>query len=73
MVDSQGKSLDDVLEIGEPKQFTKLLTARASNNTGLWTIPVTVKDGVAKDKVGQLKNSKEILYAVAPRMQRIAM
>ena len=65
LVDSQGKSLDDVLEIGEPKQFTKLLTARASNNTGLWTIPVTVKDGVAKDKVGQLKNSKEILYAVA--------
>ena len=65
LVDSQGKSLDDVLEIGEPKQFTKLLTARASNNTGLWTIPVTVKDGVAKDKVGQLKNGKEILYAVA--------
>ena len=65
LVDSQGKSLDDVLEIGEPKQFTKLLTSRASNNTGLWTIPVTVKDGVAKDKVGQLKNSKEILYAVA--------
>ena len=65
LVDSQGKSLDDVLEIGEPKQFTKLLTTKAANTTGLWTIPVTVKDGVAKDRVGQLKDGKKILYAVA--------
>ena len=65
LVDSQGNNLDDILEIGEPKKYEKLLTVRASNNTGLWTIPVTVKDGVAKDKVGQLSNGAEILYAVA--------
>ena len=65
LVDSQGNNLDDILEIGEPKKYEKLLTVRASNNTGLWTIPVTVKDGVAKDKVGQLSDGAEILYAVA--------
>ena len=65
LVDSQGNNLDDILEIGEPKKYEKLLTVRASNNTGLWTIPVTVKEGVAKDKVGQLSNGAEILYAVA--------
>ena len=67
LVDSQGNNLDDILEIGEPKKYEKLLVSqtRATNNTGLWTIPVTVKDGVAKDKVGQLSNGKKILYAVA--------
>ena len=65
LVDSQGNNLDDILEIGEPKKYEKLLTVRSSNNTGLWTIPVTVKDGVAKDKVGQLSDGAEILYAVA--------
>ena len=66
LVDSQGNSLDDVLEIGEPKQFTKLLT-KAANTTGLWTIPVTVKNGVDKGAI-EKKNpadSKHILYAVA--------
>ena len=67
LVDSQGNDLDDILEIGEPKKYEKLLVSqsRATDNTGLWTIPVTVKDGVAKDKVGQLSNGKKILYAVA--------
>ena len=64
LVDSQGNSLDDVLEIGEPKQFTTLLT-KAASNTGLWTIPVTVKDGVAKDNVGKWSKGSQILYAVA--------
>ena len=65
LVDSQGNDLNDVLEIGEPKQYTELLT-RASKGTGLWTIPVNVKAGVASDKIEQLaKNNKHILYAVA--------
>ena len=69
LVDSQGNSLDDVLEIGEPKPFDKLLHSRAANNTGLWTIPVTVKAGVPANKIGQytmVRNTpKTILYAVA--------
>ena len=65
LVDSQGNDLNDVLEIGEPKQYTELLT-RASKGTGLWTIPVNVKAGVASDKIEQVaKNNKHILYAVA--------
>ena len=71
LVDSQGNSLDDILEIGEPKPFDKLLYAtRGSNNTGLWTIPVTVKAGVPKAKIGQITKDEDgfdadILYAVA--------
>ena len=69
LVDSQGNSLDDVLEIGEPKPFDKLLHSRAANNTGLWTIPVTVKAGVPANKIGHytmVRNTpKTILYAVA--------
>ena len=67
LVDSQGNNLDDIFEIGEPKPFVKLLS-RAANNTGLWTIPVTVKDGVKRGDI-EKKNpdepSKHILYAVA--------
>ena len=64
LVDSQGNDLDDVLEIGEPKQYTGLIT-RASKNTGLWTIPVTVKAGVAKDAIAKMKDNTFIAYAVA--------
>ena len=69
LVDSKGNNLDNVLEIGEPKPFDKLLYTRGSNNTGLWTIPVTVKAGVPASKIAQLTKvngaDKHILYAVA--------
>ena len=68
LVDSQGNDLDNVLEIGEPKQYTGLIT-RASKNTGLWTIPVTVKAGIARKDVARIFNDngtkKFISYAVA--------
>ena len=64
LVDSQGNDLDDILEIGEPKQYTGLIT-RASKNTGLWSIPVNVKAGVAQKAIAKLKDSKFIAYAVA--------
>ena len=69
LVDSQGNDLDNVLEIGEPKQYTELLT-RASKGTGLWTIPVKVKAGVASSAIEQkvlsgIKKDQHILYAVA--------
>ena len=68
LVDSQGNDLDNVLEIGEPKQYTGLIT-RASKNTGLWTIPVTVKAGIARKDVARIfddnGDKKFISYAVA--------
>ena len=69
LVDSQGNDLDNVLEIGEPKQYTGLIT-RASKNTGLWTIPVTVKAGVAREAVAKVVEDNNgdkrfISYAVA--------
>lgn len=71
LVDSRNNNLDNILEIGEPKPFDKLLTAtRAANNTGLWSIPVTVKAGVPASQIAQLTkdvngNEVKILYAVA--------
>mgnify|MGYP004691731307 CR=1 FL=1 len=67
LVDSQGNDLDDIFEIGEPKKYEKLLVSgtRASNNTGLWTIPVTVKDGVAQGDIEKKNSDGHILYAVA--------
>ena len=70
LVDSRGNNLDNILEIGEPKPFDKLLTTRAANNTGLWSIPVTVKAGVPASQIAQLTkdvngNEVKILYAVA--------
>ena len=68
LVDSQGNDLDDVLEIGEPKQYGGLLT-KASKNTGLWTIPVNVKAGVPSSKIAQIAEingvARHIAYAVA--------
>ena len=67
LVDSQGNDLSDVLELGTPKRADIVLSRAAGNNTGLWTIPVKVKDGVASNKIEQLTadGMKHKLYAVA--------
>ena len=70
LVDSKGRDLSDVLELGTPERFNTLLS-RASAASGLWTIPVKVKAGVATDKIEQkvggtgADKDNHVLYAVA--------
>ena len=70
LVDSKGRDLSDVLELGTPERFNTLLS-RASAASGLWTIPVKVKAGVANDKIEQkvggtgADRNNHVLYAVA--------
>ena len=70
LIDSKGNDLSEVLELGTPERFNTLLS-RASAATGLWTIPVKVKAGVATDKIEQkvggngADKDKHRLYAVA--------
>ena len=70
LIDSKGNDLSEVLELGTPERFNTLLS-RASAATGLWTIPVKVKAGVATDKIEQKvggngnDKDKHRLYAVA--------
>ena len=70
LVDSKGRDLSDVLELGTPERFNTLLS-RASAASGLWTIPVKVKAGVATDKIEQkvggtgADKNNHVLYAVA--------
>ena len=70
LVDSKGRDLSDVLELDTPERFNTLLS-RASAATGLWTIPVKVKAGVATDKIEQkvggtgADRNNHVLYAVA--------
>ena len=70
LVDSKGRDLSDVLELDTPERFNTLLS-RASAASGLWTIPVKVKAGVATDKIEQkvggtgADRNNHVLYAVA--------
>ena len=70
LVDSKGRDLSEVLELGTPERFNTLLS-RASAASGLWTIPVKVKAGVATDKIEQkvggtgADRNNHVLYAVA--------
>ena len=70
LIDSKGNDLSEVLELSTPERFNTLLS-RASAATGLWTIPVKVKAGVATDKIEQkvggngADKDKHRLYAVA--------
>ena len=72
LVDSKGRDLSDVLELGTPERFNTLLS-RASAASGLWTIPVKVKAGVATDKIEQkvggtgADRNNHVLYAVASK------
>ena len=52
LVDSKGRDLSGILELGTPERFNTLLS-RASAASGLLTIPVKVKAGVASCQIEQ--------------------
>jgi len=74
LLNSKGESLEDIVKVGNPSKFDKLITTRAAAtvNTGLWKLPISVAEGVSEEdfkKAVTVKdengNEKAILYAVA--------
>ena len=74
LLNSKGESLEDIVKVGNPSKFDKLITTRAAAtvNTGLWKLPISVSEGVSEEdfkKAVTVKdengNEKAILYAVA--------
>lgn len=74
LLNSKGESLEDIVKVGTPSKFDKLITTRAAAtvNTGLWKLPLSVAEGVSEEdfkKAVKVKdedgNEKAILYAVA--------
>ena len=82
--DSMGNSLDEIVEVGDPTPYEGLLTritrgAAEKQATGLWVVPVKVKENTAKDdfngvtianyaekeKKGDKFNPEYKLYAIA--------
>lgn len=73
-MNSKGESLEDIVKVGNPSKFDKLITTRAAAtvNTGLWKLPISVAEGVSEEdfkKAVTVKDEngdeKAILYAVA--------
>src|SRR5574344_940812 len=66
LIDSEGNDLSSMLKVASVEKFTTLLT-RASNETGLWTLNLQVRDGVSAADVEKFAPSSttHILYAVA--------
>ena len=74
LLNSKGESLEDIVKVGNPSKFDKLITTRAAAtvNTGLWKLPISVAEGVSEEdfkKAVTVKdengNEKAILYAIA--------
>lgn len=74
LLNSKGESLEDIVKVGTPSKFDKLITtcAAATVKTGLWKLPLSVAEGVSEEdfkKAVTVKdengNEKAILYAVA--------
>lgn len=74
LLNSKGESLEDIVRVGTPSKFDKLITtcAAATVKTGLWKLPLSVAEGVSEEdfkKAVTVKdengNEKAILYAVA--------
>ena len=74
LLNSKGESLEDIVKVGNPSKFDKLITTRAAAtvNTGLWKLPISVAEGVSEEdfkKAVTVKDEngdeKAILYAVA--------
>lgn len=74
LLNSKDESLEDIVKVGTPSKFDKLITTRAAATvkTGLWKLPLSVAEGVSEEdfkKAVTVKdengNEKAILYAVA--------
>ena len=72
LLNSKGESLENIVEVGTPEKFDKLITTRASqSSTGLWKLPISVAKGVTEEDfqnavtVEDNGEKKRILYAVA--------
>lgn len=74
LLNSKGESLEDIVKVGTPSKFDKLITTRAAATvkTGLWKLPLSVAEGVSEEdfkKAVTVKdengNEKAILYAIA--------
>ena len=74
LLNSKGESLEDIVKVGNPSKFDKLITTRAAAtvNTGLWKLPISVAEGISEEdfkKAVTVKDEngteKAILYAVA--------
>ena len=74
LLNSKGESLEDIVKVGTPSKFDKLITTRAAATvkTGLWKLPLSVAEGVSEEdfkKAVTVKDEngheKDILYAVA--------
>lgn len=74
LLNSKGESLEDIVKVGTPSKFDKLITTRAAATvkTGLWKLPLSVAEVVSEEdfkKAVTVKdengNEKAILYAVA--------
>ena len=44
LIDSKGRNLDEIITIGEPYRYEGLITRGNTTETGLWVIPVSVKE-----------------------------
>ena len=76
-VDSKGRDLSEFIEITEVARYTGLVT-RSTDNSGLWTVKIKVKDGADKGAFNtyvynggelnannEIENGRQIVYAVA--------
>lgn len=74
LLNSNGNSLEDIVEVGTPSKFNQLITSRAASSvkTGLWKLPLSVAEGVSEEDFKERVTVKDengderaILYAVA--------
>ena len=69
LMNSQGKELDDIIDVTDVHRFKGLLTRASSANTGLWVVKFKATDLGDKFKEAAEAevngNTKKVLYAVA--------
>ena len=73
LVDSQGNNLNDFVEFGTPVAYDNLITiTRADNKTGLWVLPVALKDNITEDVFNNevIVNYKKKIASTATRQYK---
>ena len=65
LIDSKGRNLDEIITIGEPYRYTGLITDTRSGEieSGLWVIPVSVKENTALKDFNLITFNEREYYA----------
>ena len=72
LIDSKGRNLDELIVIGDPYRYDGLITRGATTETGLWVIPVSVKENTTLKDFNLITFNEREYFATEEEAKKFA-